>query len=129
MQSRHPSVVIAAPPAVVSAFIRDPGNLPRWAEGLATMPVRVESDDLVIDTSMGEMRVRFVTDNPWGIVDHDVTTPGGVTQNNPMRVLVHPQGSEVVISVRQLALTDEEFDRDCAQVQSDLERLRALLEA
>lgn len=32
------------------------------------------------------------------------------------------------MTVRQLALTDEEFDRDRAQVQADLLRLREPLE-
>jgi hypothetical protein len=128
MQSRHVSRVIAAPFTVVHDYVRNPDHLPLWAQGLAESEVTREGDDLVIVSPMGRVRVRFVPPNDYGVVDHDVTMPDGVTQNNPMRVLVHPEGSEVVVSVRQLDLTDEEFERDCAQVASDLDRLAELLE-
>ncbi|WP_022909565.1 polyketide cyclase [Aestuariimicrobium kwangyangense] len=128
MQSRHVSRVIAAPFATVHDYVREPDHLPLWAEGLAQAEVSREGDDLVIASPMGQVRVRFVPPNDFGVVDHDVTMPNGVTQNNPMRVLVHPEGSEVVVSVRQLDLTDEEFERDCAQMAADLDRLAELLE-
>lgn len=68
----------------------------------------------------------FVERNPHRVADHDVTLPSGTTVHNPLRVLAHPDGSEVVFTVRQIELTDEEFDRDCALVADDLARLRAL---
>jgi hypothetical protein len=37
-------------------------------------------------------------------------------------------GSEIVFTLRQLDMTDEEFDRDTAAVEADLERLRQLVE-
>ena len=77
---------------------------------------------------MGEVRVRFVPKNGLGVIDHDVILPSGITVTNPMRVLVHPEGSEVVFTVRQIDLTDEEFDRDCRMVEEDLARLKAILE-
>ena len=45
-----------------------------------------------------------------------------------MRVVAHPEGSEVVFSVRQLTLSDDELERDADLVQADLGRLRDLLE-
>jgi hypothetical protein len=45
-----------------------------------------------------------------------------------MRVLAHPEGSEIVFTVRQIELTDEEFDRDIGMVEGDLERLKRLME-
>jgi hypothetical protein len=45
-----------------------------------------------------------------------------------MRVAPHPEGAEVVFSVRQLTMTDDELERDAGLVQADLERLRDLLE-
>lgn len=39
----------------------------------------------------------------------------------------HPEGCEVIFTVRQIDLTDEEFERDCGMVAQDLERLRALV--
>lgn len=46
-----------------------------------------------------------------------------------MRVLPHPDGAEVVLTVRQIELTDDEFDRDTRMVEEDLARLAALLES
>lgn len=58
-----------------------------------------------------------------------MTLPSGITITNPLRVLPHPDGCEVVFTVRQLDLTDDEFERDCGMVADDLARLRALVRA
>jgi len=47
---------------------------------------------------------------------------------NPVRILSHPTGSEIVFTIRQLDLTDDEFDRDTSLVEQDLERLQELVE-
>ncbi|MGC4935090.1 hypothetical protein ACLQ3C_15555 [Gordonia sp. DT30] len=39
-----------------------------------------------------------------------------------------PDGSEVLFTIRQLALSDEEFDRDAETVAADLARLATLVE-
>ncbi|KXP14557.1 polyketide cyclase [Tsukamurella pseudospumae] len=125
-ESRHISVVIGRPAADVYAFAREPENLAAWAAGLAT-GVRRDGDDLLTDSPMGEVRVRFTPDNPFGVLDHDVTLPDGTVVNNPLRVLTHPDGAEVLFTVRRLGASDADFDRDCAMVQADLNHLRDLL--
>jgi hypothetical protein len=77
---------------------------------------------------MGQVRVRFVERNTLGVLDHDVTLPSGTVVANPLRVVPHPEGSEVIFTVRQIELTDEEFERDVALVAADLDRLAALVE-
>lgn len=128
MRSRHVSVVIHRPPSEVYAFAVEPDNLARWAGGLASSRVTREGDVLLVSGPMGDVRVVFAERNAYGVLDHDVTTPDGTTTSNPVRVVAHPDGSEVVFSVRQLALTDDELERDAGLVQADLERLRDLLE-
>jgi hypothetical protein len=129
MRSRHVSRVIAASPQDVYDFAAVPGNLPLWAAGLAQAEVEVQGEDLVVQSPMGEVRVRFVPRNDFGVLDHDVTLPSGAVVTNPLRVLAHPEGAEVLFTVRQLDLPDEEFERDCALVAQDLESLRDLLES
>ncbi len=129
MGSRHLSVVIHRPAAEVYAYAAEPDHLVRWAGGLAQADVRRAGDALVADSPTGEVRITFVERNAYGVLDHDVTTPDGTTTHNPLRVLAHPEGAEVVFTIRQLARTDAELDRDAATVQSDLERLKALLES
>lgn len=84
--------------------------------------------DLVAASPMGDVRVRFAPPNDFGVLDHDVTLPSGEVVNNPLRVLDHPDGAEVVFTVRQLDASDEDFERDCATVARDLEALRELVE-
>lgn len=127
MRSRHVSVVVRRPPDEVYAYAAEPDNLPRWAAGLASSEVTRDGDVLVAAGPMGEVRIAFVGRNAYGVLDHDVTTPDGTTTHNPLRVVAHPEGSEVVFSVRQP--TDDELERDARLVQADLERLRYLLES
>lgn len=128
MESRHVSCVIAASPQSVYEFIADPAHLPQWAAGLARSEVEVRGDALVAQSPMGEVTVRFVARNDLGVLDHDVTLPSGVTVNNPMRVLAHPDGAEVLFTVRSLDMTPEEFEADCAAIATDLQTLQSLLE-
>ncbi len=127
--SRHLAQVVRRPPEEVYAYAVDPEHLPEWAAGLARAAVHREGDVLVVDSPMGTVTVRFVPRNDLGVLDHDVTLPDGTVVTNPMRVLAHPGGAEVVFTVRQQGLDDEEFERDAAQVATDLARLRDLLEA
>lgn len=127
MISRHLSVVVPGITAdAVYRFAGDPDNLPSWAAGLAS-GVRRDGELLVVDSPMGKVTVRFAESNAFGILDHEVRLPDGTAVDNPLRVLSHPLGAEVVFTVRQRDLSDEDFDTDCAAVQADLDRLRGLL--
>jgi uncharacterized protein YndB with AHSA1/START domain len=128
MESRHVSCVISVSPELVYEFASNPDNLPKWAAGLAKTEVVREGDVLLVDSPMGKVAVRFVPRNEYGVLDHDVTLPSGTTVTNPVRVLAHPEGSEVVFTIRQIELTDDEFNRDTGMVEGDLERLKRLME-
>jgi uncharacterized protein YndB with AHSA1/START domain len=128
MKSHHVSRVISASPESVYMFASNPDNLAKWAAGLAKTEVVREGDSLLVDSPMGKVTVRFVPHNEYGVIDHDVILPTGTTVTNPVRVLSHPEGSEIVFTVRQIELTDDEFDRDIATVEEDLERLKQLTE-
>jgi hypothetical protein len=129
MRSVHVSVVVRRPADEVYAFAVEPDNLARWAAGLASTEVTREGDTLLAASPMGQVRIVFAARNAYGVLDHDVTTPDGTTTTNPMRVVAHPDGAEVVFTVRQLALSEEELARDAGLVQADLERLRTILES
>jgi hypothetical protein len=129
MESRHLSVVIRRAPHEVAAFAADPAHLPAWAAGLAHGELRVEGDALVVESPMGRVRVRFAPPNDLGVLDHDVTLPDGQVVHNPLRVLAHPLGAEVVFTLRRLdGVGADAFEADAQAVAADLERLRALLE-
>ncbi len=128
MKSRHISCVVSASPDSVYEVASNLDNLPRWAAGLASTEVVREGDVLLVDSPMGKVIVRFVPQNEYGVIDHDVTLPSGTTVRNPVRILSHPMGSEIVFTIRQIELTDDEFDRDTSLVEQDLERLKQLME-
>jgi hypothetical protein len=128
MESRHVSTVVHRPAAEVYAYAADPDHLPAWAAGLAGSEVTRDGDTLLVDSPMGRVSVRFVPPNELGVLDHDVTLPTGTVVTNPVRVLAHPDGAEVLFTVRQIELTDEEFATDVATVTADLARLKAILE-
>ena len=84
---------------------------------------------LVADSPLGRVTVVFAPPNAWGVLDHRVTLPSGEEVDNPMRVLAHPDGAEVVFTVRRRAeMTADDLDRDVAAVRADLESLRRHLE-
>jgi hypothetical protein len=129
MRSRHLSTVIHCSPETVYAFAANPENLTAWAAGLVQSKVTRDGELLVVDSPEGRTTIRFVERNDLGVLDHDVTLPSGATTNNPFRVLAHPEGAEVLFTLRQFDLSDSEFDRDAAMVDADLRRLKELLES
>ena len=79
---------------------------------------------------MGSVIVRYAEPNPYGVIDHDVVLESGETFHNPVRVLPHDDGAEVVFTLRrQDGMSDADFDRDSAAVLADLEKLKDLLES
>jgi hypothetical protein len=125
--TREISVGIARPAAEVSAFARDPANLPAWAAGLAA-GIEQRDGRWVADSPMGEVEVRFVSGEP-GVLDHDVVLPGGDVVRNPLRVEPDGDGCRVVFTLeRRPGMTDAEFEADAAAVDADLRRLRGLLD-
>lgn len=128
MTSRHLSVVIHSSPEAVYALASDPYRLPDWAAGLAEGAAEISNDTLVMDSPMGRVSVRFVPRNDLGVLDHEVTLPDGSVTYNPLRVVPHPEGAEVVFTIRQQDMDDDDFDRDSRMVAADLDRLKLLAE-
>ncbi len=113
----------------VYRFVADPAHLPQWAAGLGGA-IEHRDGRWFADSPLGEVEVRFVLENPYGVLDHDVTLPDGTTVTNPLRVLPDGAGCEVVFSLRRgEGVTDEAFDADAAAVRTDLATLKRLMEA
>jgi hypothetical protein len=126
---QHISVYIARRPAEVYEFASDPGNLPRWAAGLARSEVTRDGDEWVVDAAFGRARVKFVERNSFGVMDHDVTLESGVTVHNPMRVVPNGEGSEFLFTlIRRPGMSDTQLAEDKAAVEKDLKTLKNLLE-
>ncbi|GAB3015126.1 SRPBCC family protein [Bowmanella dokdonensis] len=126
---KHISITIRCPPARVYEFASRPQNLPRWAAGLARSEVRREGEAWVTDAPFGRIRIRFVPDNPFGVMDHDVELASGVVVHNPMRVVPNGEGSEFIFTlIRRPDMSDAQFAEDADAVKKDLAQLKAILE-
>ena len=128
LNSRTLSVSIDRPPDQVHAFVSNPENLPQWATAFC-LSVRPNDGDWVIETPDGSMRIRFVEKNPFGILDHYVTSAPGTNIHVPMRVVPNGSGSEVMLTLFQgLGMSDEKLAQDIRWVERDLQTLKRVLE-
>jgi hypothetical protein len=127
-ESRHIALDIDVPPDEVYAFTSDHTNLPAWASGIGDS-IELVDGEWVVDSPTGRLTIRFAEPNDLGVLDHTVTLAGGETFYNPMRVIQHGTGSEVVFTLRRSPeQSDEEFQHDSATILADLHTLKALLE-
>lgn len=128
-ESRHISAWVDRPVDEVYDYASDPANVPAWAPGLATSVQEVDGR-WVAESGMGRIVIDFTARNDYGVLDHAVTLPSGENVYNPMRVIAHGTGSEVVFTLRRPpGASDEEFERDASLVQADLTTLKKVLEA
>lgn len=128
--TRHVSRVINRPWREVYAYAADPRNLVAWASGLATATVTpLDDGSWAASSPFGDVTVRFTGPNEFGVVDHTVRMSDGTEVLNPMRVLPHDDGAEVLFTVRRRpGMTEDDVARDAATVASDLETLRRICE-
>jgi len=108
-EMRRLAVAIDRPAAEAYDFLSAPENFPKWASGLAAS-LRKVGDDWVADTPEGRAVVRFSERNAYGVLDHAVTLPRGVTVYVPLRVVEKKGGCELVLTLfRQPGMSDERF--------------------
>lgn len=123
------TVSIAVPWQVVYEFARQPSLLPQWASGLAAGVVE-EGGRWFGESPMGRVQIEMAPDNPYGVLDHDVTLPDGTVFSNPMRAVANGDGCELTFTLFRAAGADSaSFEKDFAQVTSDLQVLKRLLES
>lgn len=126
--SLHVAVVIRCEPNFAYEFIRDPRNLPKWATGLGSAIEQVDGE-WVAESAMGRLTIQFAPANEFGVVDHLVTLASGEGTNNPMRVLPHHRGCEVVFALQRAEhVSTADFEADAAAIRTDLGSLRTILE-
>lgn len=127
--SRHISVLSSASPQDIYFYAREIAQLPTWASGLASGNLSlIDANSLHVDSPMGTVHVEFVAANNFGVLDHTVTLPDNTKVLNPFRIIAHPEGTELIFSVRQGDMSTEDFEKDCAAVAADLFKLVSLVE-
>ncbi|MDF2662575.1 MAG: polyketide cyclase, partial [Paenibacillus sp.] len=105
-----------------------PDNLQQWIPSFAES-VQRSGDELIVETSEGPMKFRFVESNDYGVADHFVTLLSGECIYNPMRVIANGTSSEVMFTLfKRPGMSDEQYADDARNVASDLNALKAVLE-
>ena len=128
LESRTLTVSIAREADLVYQFVSNPANLPLWATAFC-QSIRQVGADWVMQTTGGEMKVRFVPPNAFRVADHFVSPAPGVEVYVPLRVLPNGSGSEVVFTLfRPPDMPPEKFREDTGLVEQDLQTLKTVLE-
>ena len=129
MESKIITASISAIAARVYTVASNPANMPQWAPAFVKSIANVNGE-WIIDSNLGKVKIEFAPANPFGMLDHVVTLPDGRAFNNPMRVVPNGAGSLVTFTLfRQDGMSDAEFERDAAMVESDLQALKRVVEA
>lgn len=129
LRSKTLSVSIECPPRDVYGFVSNPENLPKWATAFCRS-VRKSAGEWTVDTPDGPMRIKFVGQNEFGVLDHYVSPTPGLEILSPMRVVPNGSGSEVIFTLLQLPnMSDEKYAEDVRLVEHDLRTLKNILEA
>jgi hypothetical protein len=109
-------------------FLAVPENFPRWASGLGRSLERANGE-WIAQGPDGPVRVGFAERNPYGVLDHHVTTGAGKEIHIPLRLIRNGRGCEILLTLFRAPDTgDEAFERDAEWVMRDLNTLKALLE-
>jgi len=128
VKSRTLTVSISRPPAEVYHFASNPENFPDWAQSFCESIDRQEGD-WILATRDGQMKIRFIEENPYGLLDHYVTVAPGREIHVPMRVVPNGAGAEVIFTLYQMpGMSDAKFDEDAGMVERDLQSLKRVLE-
>ncbi len=128
-KSKHVSISINCTPQKVYSFASNGENLTKWAAGLSRSSVKKSGEFWICESPMGTVKVKFATQNSFGVMDHDVTLPSGEVNHNPFRVFENDNGSEVIFTLyKRSQMSDQDFEKDALMIKKDLESLKSLLE-
>jgi hypothetical protein len=125
--ARTVTATIDRSPDDVYAFVSNPENFPHWS---FIETVRQDGDAFTVTTPDGSAQLRFGEQNELGVLDHYVRVSPELEVYSPMRVIANGRGSEVLFTVFRLeGMSEETFARDVHMVETDLRKLKQVLEA
>lgn len=124
---RTVSVTIGRSPEDVYALVSNPENFPRWS---FIETVTRKENAWIVTTPDGSATLRFGKQKDLGVLDHYVRVSSELEVYSPMRVIANGRGSEVLFTVFRLeGVSEEQYARDVKTVETDLQKLKGVLEA
>jgi hypothetical protein len=129
MKAKTMGISIECQPKDVYEYITNPGNLSEWAKTFSFSVKKSESGEWIVETPEGEMKIKYVEKNDFGVADHYIITPQGQEIYNPMRVFPNSIGCEVIFTLFQVSgMSDAKFLEDAELVERDLKSLKYVME-
>jgi hypothetical protein len=133
MQASKITVVsIAKPFSLVYEFLADPRNFTQWASAPgASMRQLGERDWVVEIPDVGERVIRFAPRNEFGVLDYQAYAKGAEPgPTTPVRLYANGEGADLAYTqFQRRGVSDEQFASDTVWLQTDLARLKTLLES
>lgn len=130
MNTKTLGISINCQPKDVYEYITNPENLSEWATTFSFSVKKSERGEWIVETPEGEMKIKYVEKNEFGVADHYVVTPQGQKIYNPMRVFPNNTGCEVIFTIFQVSgMSDVKFLEDAKMVERDLKSLKNVMEA
>lgn len=129
-KTRVVTISVERPFAEVFEFLGNPVHFPQWA-GVPGSPVEhLNGCDWLVEVPSGKLVLRVSPTNDFGILDYAIFRPG--TESSPInraRLVPNDDGCVLILVMYQnLGISDEQFQSDVDWMESDLERMRSLLE-
>ena len=122
------STVIAADPERVFEYVRVPENQTAWAVNFVRSTEPVGDGRYVMETPVGRLTYRVVSEERQGVVDFVFDGPGEPVM--PGRVVRHAKGSIYMLTItRAPGMPEADWERGCLGLDEELEELKRILEA
>lgn len=123
------SVVIAAAPDKVFAYVADGGQWPKWASKAFKSAKPIKPGVWAIETAQGTAELTIKSDAASGVLDHTIKD-GAATLHVPGRIVGAGGGAVLVMTfTKPVHQSESQFTTDMRQVEDELAALKRVLES
>jgi hypothetical protein len=130
LRSDTRTISIQAPADLVFDFLASPENLPQWAVGFCRSIRPGDDEHWLVETTQGDIPIRFVTDRDVGTIDFHMWPAPGVEAIAFSRVVPNGEGTEYLFTQFQsAAMPDDVFEQQVRALIEEMQVLKALLQA
>ncbi|MHC4636284.1 MAG: SRPBCC family protein [Planctomycetota bacterium] len=107
-------------------FVSNPENLAKWEVDICN-GIRKIGEDWLVETAIGDLKLKVVSDANTGVVDYHLTPPLPIRVSLFTRVLKNGLASEFIVTHFQLPLIPN-FEKQKDKVRIGLEKLKEIME-
>jgi hypothetical protein len=108
-------------------FLINPANMAKWATGICS-GVRQVGDEWLVETMMGDVKLKLVIDKELGVIDYHLLPPVPIQIALYCRVLKNGSGSEFIVSYFQIPLLPN-FEKQKQMITKAINKLKEIVES